>query len=110
MGVRTTIRQSFRDFRGRILGASYEDTILAYLAVAMGAYFKNAIQNWQDSETVWFDLTVLGVLVLAYIALTLMAVLRDYLKKLVVHKEEKNALEIELMRLGIKAKDGKIGG
>lgn len=100
MAISQQVSGALRDFRSRIVGASYEDTILAYLAIIIGASLRDMFTHWRYPERVLFDLKIVLLLGLAYIVLVFVKILRERLKALSEHLTAVNDLELEIMKQG----------
>ena len=65
----------------KVSKATYEDTGLSLLAIAMFSYVRNLIFNWRTPDVVRFDVEILTWLFLWFVLLTAVRETRLYVKR-----------------------------
>lgn len=92
----------WKGFKGRVSAGSYEDGMLALLAVAAVSYTKNIVYNWKNPEIVRFDIEVLQWILIGYIAITVIQGVRKYFERLGSLKNEEFDLKLAKLRVEVK--------
>ncbi len=95
-------RNTLNGIKRRIEKASYEDTVLSFLAVIMFNYSKNLIYNWRFENIVRFDMDVLTWAFIFYVGVVIIQGIRNYFKRLGVMKNEEFDLNLDKLRVEVK--------